>query len=362
MKVSIWITFGLSFSIVGWSNSSPTPDAYDYSSPLASGPDTEYSYGSLVSADSGDYDYYGSSADGPNCPITCIVLGSANCKKRHEESGCTEEPVSPDDKKNAGHGGDGGKGGICGGIGGDGGNGGKGGGNGGNGGDGGAIVGNGCGGSKKESGGSKKEQCPITCQVLNSDNCKKRHKDSGCREQPVSPGGVNQGNGGNTGNTAKNSVGQSSPPGRPGTGSLSTVPEGGMGGNCKCNQKTYTGSLNLEFGWCQTRDPVVKKFFCYVDANSGCSDKTKSTRDLNLYYSFLACDLERIDGFVRPDSGDDYYGDYTAAVAADSPVEVVKEYDYGALGSAPDTEYEYDSSVSADSAVSYDTYDYSNVN
>jgi len=197
----------------------------------------------------------------------------------------------------------------------------------------------------------KKEQCPITCQVLNSDNCKKRQKDSMCREQPVSPGGVSQGNGGNTGNTgntANNPVGQSSPP--------------GMGGNCKCNQKTFIGSLNLEFGWCQTRDPVVKKFFCYVDANSGCSDKTKSTRDLNLYYSFLACDLERIDGFVRPDSGDDYYGDYTAAVAADSPVEVVKEYDYGALGSAPDTEYEYDSSVSADSAVSYDTYDYSNVN
>ena len=78
---------------------------------------------------------------------------------------------------------------------------------------------------------------------------------------------------------------------------------------CKCSGKTIQGPLNLPFGHCQTKDPVSKQFFCYIEPNSACPDKQESGREVNLFFSNKACEFERACGFAAPDIE---YGDDSA--------------------------------------------------
>ena len=75
---------------------------------------------------------------------------------------------------------------------------------------------------------------------------------------------------------------------------------------CKCSGKTIQGPLNLPFGHCQTKDIVSKKFFCYVDSKSACTDKQPSERELNLFFSKTACEFERACGISAADIDNDY--------------------------------------------------------
>merc|ERR1712062_289392 len=155
-----------------------------------------------------------------------------------------------------------------------------------------------CGNQGQNSGGGSKKTCPVKCKRPNSARCKRRNKTAGCN------------NSGTQTNDPKK-------PGQPGSPIKPQVPSGDpflCDNPCKCSGYTITGPLNLPFGHCQTKDPKNKKFFCYVDSNSACSDKAKSGRSVNLFYSHQACDFERACGFAAadcpesdPDCGDDSY-------------------------------------------------------
>merc|ERR1712062_739680 len=175
-----------------------------------------------------------------------------------------------------------------------------------------------CGNQGQNSGGGSKKTCPVKCKRPNSARCKRRNKTAGCNnsgtqtndpKKPGQPGSEtcpikckrpnsarckrkNKDAGCNT---------NSDPPkiGRP---IKPQVPSGDPCDNpCKCSGYTIPGPLNLPFGHCQTKDPKNKKFFCYVDSNSACSDKAKSGRSVNLFYSHQACDFERACFFATPD-------------------------------------------------------------
>merc|ERR1712203_115296 len=71
---------------------------------------------------------------------------------------------------------------------------------------------------------------------------------------------------------------------------------------CKCLNKELEGPGGLPIGNCLTRDPANGKFYCYVEANNGCSDSKPSRRLHNLIYSYEACRNQRVvDGFSAPE-------------------------------------------------------------
>ena len=96
---------------------------------------------------------------------------------------------------------------------------------------------------------------------------------------------------------------------------------------CKCSGKTIQGPLNLPFGHCQTKDPVSKQFFCYIEPNSACPDKQESGREVNLFFSNKACEFERACGFAAPDI--EYGDDSTYTYDSDSDY----DSDYESYGS-----------------------------
>ena len=79
---------------------------------------------------------------------------------------------------------------------------------------------------------------------------------------------------------------------------------------CRCSGKTITGPLNLPIGRCLTKDPANNKFFCYINADSSCSDKALSGRKPNLHFSYQACDNDRACELAAPDY--DYYSEFQA--------------------------------------------------
>ena len=89
-------------------------------------------------------------------------------------------------------------------------------------------------------------------------------------------------------------------------------------------EKTIQGPLNLPFGHCQTKDPVSKQFFCYIEPNSACPDKQESGREVNLFFSNKACEFERACGFAAPDI--EYGDDSTYTYDYDSDYESYGSY------------------------------------
>merc|ERR1712183_989331 len=198
-----------------------------------------------------------------------------------------------------------------------------------------------CGNQGQNSGGGSKKTCPVKCKLPDSERCKRKNKRAGCNnsgtqtndpKKPGQPGSetcpvkCERPNSPRCKRKKKNAgCNTNSDPPTNGGPIKPQVPSGDpfpCDNPCKCSGYTITGPLNLPFGHCQTKDPKNKKFFCYVDSNSACSDKAKSGRSVNLFYSHQACDFERACGFIpadcpesNPNCGDaydsyDYYDTY----------------------------------------------------
>ena len=57
---------------------------------------------------------------------------------------------------------------------------------------------------------------------------------------------------------------------------------------CQCNGLQLSdGNSGKQIGQCLTT--IGGKYWCYVNSNSGCLDKRRSSRDSQLEYSFEAC-------------------------------------------------------------------------
>ena len=71
-----------------------------------------------------------------------------------------------------------------------------------------------------------------------------------------------------------------------------TEPTMETGSDCVCTTITFqdeSKNPGKTAGDCLTRDSVRNEFFCYVNFNSGCPDKVRSSRAIGLFASFEAC-------------------------------------------------------------------------